>query len=298
MIDITHKSNTLRIATAEAIVELGSTATMERVVNKSVPKGDVLEMAKTAGLFGVKQTSSIIPDCHPLPIEGTSITYELKEQSIYILVEVKTIYKTGVEVEAMHGASVVALTIYDMLKPIDKNIEIKSIRLLSKSGGKSDIPKRDGSNYSCAIINCSNAIARGDKAAKAGENGQKQLEKHGLSDIQQYTLAENAEELTSTIKNLVASKTDLILCFGSSGISSKDVASHAIDSLLTSRADGVIDASRKYGLDRSQFAMLSNGSAGFIESSFILSLPGSTRGAQESMDYLFPFLFHVLGRND
>jgi cyclic pyranopterin phosphate synthase len=82
-------------------------------------------MSKAAGLLGVKKTADLLPDCHPLPIEYTAITYEVKALQIKILVTVKTNYKTGVEVEAMHGASIVALNMYDMLKPIDKGIFLK-----------------------------------------------------------------------------------------------------------------------------------------------------------------------------
>jgi cyclic pyranopterin phosphate synthase len=104
-----------------------------------VPKGDVFEMSKAAGLLGVKKTPDLLPDCHPIPIEGTQIEYDLSGLEIRIRVTVRTHYKTGVEVEAMHGASVVALNLYDMLKPLDKGIEIRLIRLLEKRGGKSDI---------------------------------------------------------------------------------------------------------------------------------------------------------------
>jgi molybdenum cofactor biosynthesis protein MoaC len=102
---------------------------MEAVLNKKVPKGDLFEFSRAAGLLAIKKTSDVIPDCHPIPIEFAAIGYRTEKLSIYISVEVHTIYKTGVEVEAMHGASVVALTIYDMLKPLDKGIEITSIRL-------------------------------------------------------------------------------------------------------------------------------------------------------------------------
>ena len=81
-------------------------------------------MAKAAALLAIKHTSDVIPDCHPLPIEYAAVHYFPEEMELRIEVEVKTIYKTGVEVEAMHGASIAALTAYDMLKPIDKNIEI------------------------------------------------------------------------------------------------------------------------------------------------------------------------------
>ena len=122
MVDITHKISTLRMATALATVKVSKQETIEAIVNNLVPKGNVFEMAKTAGLFAVKNTHLSIPDCHPIPIEFTSVEYEIKELNIDIIFKVKTVYKTGVEVEAMHGASIVALTMYDMLKPIDKGV--------------------------------------------------------------------------------------------------------------------------------------------------------------------------------
>ena len=137
MVDITHKSNTLREAKAQAVVKVSRPETIQAITNNTVPKGDVFAMSKAAGLLGVKKTPDLLPDCHPLPIEYTGIDYEITELSIRIVVTVKTVYKTGVEVEAMHGASVVALNMYDMLKPIDKGVEIQQIKLLEKKGGKS-----------------------------------------------------------------------------------------------------------------------------------------------------------------
>ncbi len=139
MVNITHKAHTLRTAIAQAIVRTGSTATIRAIVEKRVPKGDVFEMAKAAGLFAAKRTSDMIPDCHPLPVEYAGFQFEVREDHILILAEIHTVYKTGVEVEAMHAASVAALTMYDMLKPIDKNVSIEQIKLLKKTGGKSDI---------------------------------------------------------------------------------------------------------------------------------------------------------------
>lgn len=138
MVDITEKKATLRTAVAQAIVQVSSQETILAIKQNKVPKGDVFAMSKAAGLLGVKKTSDLLPDCHPLPIEFTDIEYEFNELQIIIRITVKTNYKTGVEVEAMHGASVVALTMYDMLKPLDKGIEILQIKLLKKTGGKSD----------------------------------------------------------------------------------------------------------------------------------------------------------------
>src|SRR5579862_5410925 len=129
MKDILFKTSTLRKAVATAIVQLSDKEAMAAVLNKTVPKGDVFEFSRAAGLLAIKKTSDVIPDCHPIPIEFAAISYKTEKLAIYISVEVHTIYKTGVEVEAMHGASIVALTIYDMLKPLDKGIEITSIKL-------------------------------------------------------------------------------------------------------------------------------------------------------------------------
>ncbi len=139
MVDITQKNATHRTAIAQAIVKVSSLETIKAIENNTVPKGDVFSMSRAAGFLGVKKTADLLPDCHPLPIEFCSIDYFIQGMDIQVLITVKTYYKTGVEVEAMHGASIVALNMYDMLKPIDKGVEIHHIKLIKKTGGKSDI---------------------------------------------------------------------------------------------------------------------------------------------------------------
>ncbi|PRX57261.1 cyclic pyranopterin monophosphate synthase MoaC [Flagellimonas meridianipacifica] len=139
MVDITEKKSTHRTAIAQAIVKVSSQDTIEAIESGSVPKGNVFSMSRAAGFLGVKKTADLLPDCHPLPVEFCGIEFQVEDLEIQVLVTVKTFYKTGVEVEAMHGASVVALNMYDMLKPIDKGVEIYHIKLLKKTGGKSDI---------------------------------------------------------------------------------------------------------------------------------------------------------------
>ena len=155
MVDITSKSNTLRKAIATATVTVSKQETIDAILQKKVPKGDVFEFSRAAGLLAIKKTSDVIPDCHPLPIEYAAIRHEVHGMNILITVEVHTIYKTGVEVEAMHGASVTALTMYDMLKPLDKGVEITNIRLQQKKGGKSDQSIIDASTIHTAVIVCS-----------------------------------------------------------------------------------------------------------------------------------------------
>jgi cyclic pyranopterin phosphate synthase len=117
MVDITHKQCTLRKGIATASVVTSSETTIEAIKTGQVPKGNVYEFARAATLLAIKKTSDIIPDCHPLPIEYAAVDFQIEGLSIVITVTVHTIYKTGVEVEAMHGASVAALVLYDMLKP-------------------------------------------------------------------------------------------------------------------------------------------------------------------------------------
>lgn len=141
MVDITQKQSTHRTAVAQAVVKVSSKGTIEAIEKGTVPKGDVFSMSRAAGFLAVKKTADLLPDCHPLPVEYCGIDYQIKDLDIIISITVKTFYKTGVEVEAMHGASVVALNMYDMLKPIDKGVEIHHIKLVKKTGGKSDVER-------------------------------------------------------------------------------------------------------------------------------------------------------------
>jgi cyclic pyranopterin phosphate synthase len=293
MVDITHKIITQRTATAQAIVKVGSPATMQAILNKTVPKGDVLEVARTAGLFAVKNTSNSIPDCHPMPIEFTGIEYELLEDSVLIKVTVKAIYRTGVEVEAMHGASIVALTMYDMLKPIDKQVEISTIKLLHKKGGKSDYGVKGDLDLSVAVIVCSDSVSSGKKEDRAGKVISDKVKKLGLSVSNYSVIPDEVADIQETINKLCSSNKDLIILTGGTGLSNRDVTPEAIIPMLDRRIPGIEEAIRSYGQDRTPYAMLSRSVVGFKGDTLIMALPGSTAGASESMDAVFPSVLHL-----
>ncbi len=288
MVDITHKSNTLREATAEAIVRVSDQATVERIRNRDVPKGDVFEMARAAGLLGVKKTPELLPDCHPLPIEYARIDYEIKDLEIRILMTVRTVYKTGVEVEAMHGASVVALTIYDMLKPIDKQVEIGSIRLLRKKGGKADY-QIASKGLSALVVVCSDSVEAGEAQDRSGEEVIRRLEILGIS----CDKAVVPDEASRIVKALMGARQDLIVFTGGTGVAPRDVTPQAIEPLLDIRLSGVEEQMRRYGQDRMPYAMLSRSLAGVRDGKLVLVLPGSTKGVAECMDAVFPQILHV-----
>lgn len=288
MVDITHKITSLREATAIAIVRTSSLETIKRIKENSVPKGNVFEMAKAAGLLGVKKTPDLLPDCHPLPIEYTGIEYEIDDLEIIISVKVKTIYKTGVEVEAMHGASIVALTLYDMLKPIDKNVEIGTIKLQQKKGGKSSF-KTKIEGLSAQVVVCSDSISKGEGEDKAGAVILEKLKEFGIvPEIK--IIPDEPEEIREILQNV---DNELIIFTGGTGVGPRDLTPQTIEPLLDLRLRGVEEQMRNYGQQRMPYAMLSRSLAGMMNGKLVLGFPGSTKAAAECMDAIFPHVLHV-----
>lgn len=138
MVDVGKKEVTRRTATAFAKIRM-QPETLSKLLASELKKGDGLAAARIAGIMGAKRTSELIPLCHNIPIESIEIIFENNSNDeLYIYCTGKCSYKTGIEMEALTGASVAALTVYDMCKAIDKKMEIKEIKLLEKTGGKSD----------------------------------------------------------------------------------------------------------------------------------------------------------------
>lgn len=293
MVNITHKSFSLRKAIAQAIVSVSAQETIDAIVQRKVPKGDVFEMAKTAGLFAAKRTSDMIPDCHPLPIEFTSITYKIDGLDVHIHAEIHTIYKTGVEVEAMHAASVVALTMYDMLKPIDKGISINQIKLLEKKGGKTDLAKKENEGFKAVVIVCSDSISKGTKVDMAGKAIIEKLEKNAVVVADYIVIPDEKAIIQEKLKHYCAEGLDLVIFTGGTGLSPRDVTPEAIQPLLEKEVPGIEEVIRAYGQQRTPFSMLSRSVAGLIGDTLVLALPGSTKGAAESMDAIFPAVLHI-----
>lgn len=292
MVDITHKINTLRIATAQATVQVSRKETIDAIINKNVPKGDVFEMAKAAGFLAVKKTPDLLPDCHPIPVEYTGVNYRIENLSIFIELTVKTIYKTGVEVEAMHGASVVALTMYDMLKPIDKGVEIHNIRLLEKKGGKSD-RKAIPANIKTAVIVCSDRISEGIGEDKSGKKIIEKLETMNIAVNDYSIIPDTKENIQEKIRSLCSASYRMILVTGGTGLSERDVTPEAVSELIDREIPGIAETARHYGQERMSTSMLSRSVGGLIGETLVITMPGSTGGVTEYIDALFPQVMHV-----
>jgi cyclic pyranopterin phosphate synthase len=293
MVDITQKVSSFRKAVAMAVVKVSSQATIDRIIQKTIPKGDLFEFSRAAGLLAVKKTSDVIPDCHPLPVEFTAIRHTIKGLEIEVEVEVHTIYKTGVEVEAMHGAAITALTMYDMLKPIDKSVEVGTIKLVSKHGGKTSFASDIARDLQCAVIVCSDTVAAGKSEDLSGRKIIEKLNTFETSVSKYEVISDDFDGIQAMAKMLVEENYNLVIFTGGTGLSPRDNTPDAILPLLDVSIPGIMEAARNYGQQRTPYSMLSRGVAGFIKNTLIVTLPGSPKGAEETMNALFPYIFHI-----
>ena len=218
--------------------------------------------------------------------------FKLENLSIIITVEIHTIYKTGVEVEALHAASVVALTIYDMLKPIDKHIEIQNIKLLQKSGGKKNYNK-DAAALKIAVLVCSDSISKGEKEDSSGKIIVEKMKSFNATVSNYEIIADDINIIQERVTSYHKDRIDLVIITGGTGVSPKDLTPEAIRPMLDKEIPGISETIRYYGQQRTPYSMLSRSIAGFKGDTLILALPGSTSGAGESIDAVFPAIFHL-----
>jgi len=288
-----HKTDNLRKAIAQSLVIMAP-ETLKRVQEKTTPKGDVLELARTAGVFAAKKTPDLLPYCHPIPIDGVTIHFDFPDnQSIRVEATVMSIAKTGVEMEALTAASIASLTIYDMLKPIDKNLEITATKLLSKKGGKSDFREKISPTFRAAIIVTSDGTFEGKREDKSGIIIKKRLEELGIQFPRYHILPDEKQEIQQLLLTLVEEKIDLILTTGGTGLGPRDVTVEATQAIIDREIPGITETMRHFGQRRTPYAMLSRGLAGQKGNSLIINLPGSSKGAKESLDALLPALLHA-----
>jgi molybdenum cofactor biosynthesis protein MoaC len=294
MIDISDKIKTLRMARAEARVSMAE-RTVEAVRKGNVPKGNVLEIARGASVMAAKKTATLIPFCHPIPVDYVNVDYVLEKAGIVITSEVKCTAKTGVEMEALTAVSVAALTVYDMLKPLDKDIIIEKISLLEKKGGKGDFTSKFSKPVTSAVLVISDSTYQGKRQDKSGLIIRNKLKEYSVEITEYKVLPDDKRAIIQELMRLCdEERVDMIFTTGGTGLGPKDLTPEATREVLDRTAPGIVEAIRNYGQQRTPYSMLSRNIAGVRENSLIINLPGSSNGAKESMDSLLPGVFHAL----
>jgi len=295
MRDITSKQTTLRTAKAVAVIYC-SQDTLGLIRNNELPKGNLFDVARAAGFLGAKLTPQLLPHCHPVTIDAMELQFEIMEGErphIYISGEAKSIGRTGIEMEMLTAVSVAALEIYDMLKPVDTTLEIGGIKLLQKTGGKSDRSKYFSTPPSCAILVCSDSTAAGSREDKSGLLIRQMLEKVNARVVAYEVVPDDQDLIQQQVLKWVAEDIHFIFTTGGTGLGPRDNTVSAIAEILERDADGITEAMRHYGQMRTPMAMMSRAVAGSIGQSLILTLPGSTQGARESLEAVLPGIFHA-----
>lgn len=282
MISVVDKTETLRWAKAQALVTMAP-QTLARLKSDDLPKPGVLPTARAAALLAAKRTPDLIPHCHPLPLESIEVDFELLERGVRIQTQVTTIAKTGVEMEALTAASTAALVIYDMLKAVDGNLAIEAVRLLEKTGGKTEFGAKSAAEISVAVLFTASDDLKSCVQERLAVFGVREFESEILHTDPQVTL-----------KKYLQRGIDLIFTVGGSGLDPYDQTVDAVAGLIEREVPGVMEAARAYGQRRTPYAMLSRGVAGQSGRSMLVTLPGSSKGVQDSLMAIMPGLLHGL----
>lgn len=293
MRDVTDKPETRRHAVAEAFVAAPADG-LDLLQRGATEKGDALATARVAGIMAAKNADGILPFCHPLPITHAEVSYDFQEGGVRVEATATCIGPTGVEMEALTAANVAALTIYDMLKPHTTEVEIQATRLVEKSGGKADYRDDLDPPVQSAVLVLSDSVASGKKADRAGRAVVDVLDGEPSVETRDYdVIPDDPEQLETRLQSYVAEGIGLVLTVGGTGLAHTDLTVETVEPLLDREIPGIMETARAYGQRRMPYAMLSRGVAGMIGDTLVVTLPGSTGGATESCQALFPALLHV-----
>lgn len=316
MADIRGKRPTRRRAVAVGELHAGPEA-FAAIVERRLPKGDAMVMAEIAGLQGAKQASNLMPLCHPLLLELVRVRCLpiAERHAIRVYCEVATEARTGVEMEALAGASAALLTLYDLTKPVEPALSIEAVRLLFKEGGKkglwrhprgmSDeevghyrpraIARLDG--VACAVITLSDRVSSG-----AAEDGSGPVLLDGLAslgaDVRAEVLPDGIEPLRTRLLALEADGVRLCLCTGGTGLGPRDRTPEALIQAGGVEVEGLAEMFRSESRHYTPLAWLSRARAILVGRMLVVAFPGSPRAARQGFEILAPILAHALAMVD
>ena len=296
MVDVGRKPVTNRSAIAEGRVRVGPKVAAAIRENR-LKKGDLLSVARLGGVQAAKRTSDLVMLCHPLPLTHVSVEAELDGDTVVITASAKTAGQTGVEMEALTAAAGAALNVVDMGKSLNPQIVIESLQVVEKHGGKTGPSKQPDNGPSVAILAVSDSRSAGANEDAATPMLAEAAEQFlGANVIDKALVPDEHTEIVNQLRQWVTgpSEPELILTTGGTGLASRDVTPEATTEVIERPHPGLLELARARCLPGLPHAYLSRAVAGVAGRSLIVNLPGSPRGAVDTLRLMSDVLPHAL----